>query len=297
MTTRSTRPQEPDALAELTQATRHMWALGDFPAVAERELAPLGDRVGIRPGEEVLDVGCAAGNAAIRAARAVGQVTGLDLTPEPFEAGRRRARMQAWTSNGLRVTRRRCPSRTPASTWCYPCSGSCSRPATGSPRRRWSECCAPAAGWLLDRAQRIGQPVSLIMSDLDHSKAINDRHGHLGGDEVLRVTGAQLARHARTGDIHCRYGGEEFLLVLPNAAHHVALARAEQLRRSLAAEPVTFGAARIAVTASFGVATSPRHGTTGDKLIGATDSAMYAAKSAGRNCVKAASQTVPTPAA
>jgi diguanylate cyclase (GGDEF)-like protein/PAS domain S-box-containing protein len=163
---------------------------------------------------------------------------------------------------------------------------------TGLHNRRYLEECLDLE---LDRAQRIGQPVSLIMSDLDHFKAINDRHGHLGGDEVLRVTGAQLARHARTGDIYCRYGGEEFLLVLPNAAHHVALARAEQLRRSLAAEPVSFGVARIAVTASFGVATSPRHGTTSDKLIGAADSAMYAAKSAGRNRVKAAPQTLPTP--
>ena len=98
MTTRATRPREPaqaDVLAKLKQATRHIWALGDFPAVAERELRPLGERVvaraGIRPGEEVLDVGCSAGNAAIRAARAAGQVTGLDLTPELFEAGRRRA--------------------------------------------------------------------------------------------------------------------------------------------------------------------------------------------------------------
>jgi SAM-dependent methyltransferase len=97
-TMRSVGPQEPaqgDALAQLKQAARTTWALGDYAAVAERELWPLGERIvaraGIHPGEDVLDVGCGTGNAAIRAARAGGQVVGLDLTPELFEAGRRRA--------------------------------------------------------------------------------------------------------------------------------------------------------------------------------------------------------------
>jgi SAM-dependent methyltransferase len=95
---RSVGPREPaqaDVLAGLKQAARETWALGDYAAVAERELWPLGGRVvaraGIRPGEDVLDVGCGTGNAAIRAARAGGRVVGLDLTPELFETGRRLA--------------------------------------------------------------------------------------------------------------------------------------------------------------------------------------------------------------
>jgi SAM-dependent methyltransferase len=97
-TVRSVGPQEPaqtDVLAGMKKATREIWALGDFPAVAERELWPLGERVvaraGIRLGESLLDVGCSAGNAAIRAARAGGRVVGLDLTPELFVAGRQLA--------------------------------------------------------------------------------------------------------------------------------------------------------------------------------------------------------------
>jgi SAM-dependent methyltransferase len=94
----SAGPREPaqtDVLAELKHAARTTWALGDYAAIAERELWPLGEHVvarsGIRPGEDVLDVGCGTGNAAIRAARAGGRVVGLDLTPELFEPGRRLA--------------------------------------------------------------------------------------------------------------------------------------------------------------------------------------------------------------
>ena len=91
----TTRAAGPDPVAELKRATRNIWALGDYPAVAERDLRALGERVvaraEVRPGEDVLDVGCAAGNAAIPAARAGGRVVGVDLTPELFEAGRLRA--------------------------------------------------------------------------------------------------------------------------------------------------------------------------------------------------------------
>ncbi|HQR98641.1 MULTISPECIES: sensor domain-containing diguanylate cyclase [unclassified Polaromonas] len=134
-------------------------------------------------------------------------------------------------------------------------------------------------------AERQGHPVSVIMGDLDHFKRVNDAHGHLAGDEVLRVFGALMKRHARGSDICCRYGGEEFLLVLPGTSTENAVERAEQLRLALAAAPVTFGAAQIAVTASFGVATFPRNGRTSDDLIAAADAALYSAKSAGRNRV------------
>jgi diguanylate cyclase (GGDEF)-like protein len=134
-------------------------------------------------------------------------------------------------------------------------------------------------------AEREAYPVTVIMGDLDHFKAVNDLYGHLTGDEVLRVFGDLMRRHARGSDIYCRYGGEEFLLVMPGMAEQQAVERAEELRSTMAAAPVGHGASTIAVTASFGVATFPRDGRTGDALIAAADRAMYAAKAAGRNRV------------
>ena len=134
-------------------------------------------------------------------------------------------------------------------------------------------------------AQRSGHPVSVIMGDLDHFKRVNDHQGHLAGDEVLRVFAALMKRNARGSDICCRYGGEEFVVVAPNLDNAGALHRAEQLRARLADLRVPFGGSLIAVTASFGVATYPFDGLTGDHLIGVADTAMYAAKASGRNRV------------
>lgn len=153
---------------------------------------------------------------------------------------------------------------------------------TGLYNRRYLE---ETLGRELISAERHGHPVSAIMGDLDHFKAVNDNYGHLAGDEVLRVFGGLMKRHARGSDIYCRYGGEEFLLVLPQMAQDDAVERAEQLRSAMAAAPVTYGASSIAVTASFGVATFPRDGRSGDELIAAADRALYAAKAAGRNRV------------
>jgi diguanylate cyclase (GGDEF)-like protein/PAS domain S-box-containing protein len=134
-------------------------------------------------------------------------------------------------------------------------------------------------------AERAGHPVSVIMGDLDHFKAVNDRDGHLAGDEVLRVFGNLMKHNARGSDIICRYGGEEFLLVLPGMTQEGALERAEQLRRSMAATRFSYGASQITVTASFGIAAFPSHGRTTDDLIAAADTALYSAKAAGRNRV------------
>jgi diguanylate cyclase (GGDEF)-like protein/PAS domain S-box-containing protein len=139
-------------------------------------------------------------------------------------------------------------------------------------------------------AERTGHPVSVIMGDLDHFKVVNDRDGHLAGDEVLRVFGSQMKHNARASDIICRYGGEEFLLVLPGLTEEGAIERAEQLRRAMAATRVSCGASQITVTASFGVASFPRHGRTTDELIAAADSALYSAKSGGRNRVSLCSE-------
>jgi diguanylate cyclase (GGDEF)-like protein/PAS domain S-box-containing protein len=137
----------------------------------------------------------------------------------------------------------------------------------------------------LSLAERTGQPVSVILADLDHFKAVNDRAGHGAGDAALRIFGDLLKRSARVSDIYCRYGGEEFLLVLPGLAAQRAVDRAEQLRRTIAATPVDYDGTEILVTASFGVAAFPAHGRTGDELIAAADIALYAAKARGRNRV------------
>jgi diguanylate cyclase (GGDEF)-like protein len=137
----------------------------------------------------------------------------------------------------------------------------------------------------LARAARYNQPVGIVMCDLDHFKLINDTHGHLAGDEVLRVFAELLKNHARGSDIVCRFGGEEFVLFLPDMPAAVAYQRAEQLRKELAAKRITLGTAVMQVTASFGVAAFPENGRTMDSLISAVDAAMYQAKEAGRNRV------------
>jgi diguanylate cyclase (GGDEF)-like protein/PAS domain S-box-containing protein len=159
---------------------------------------------------------------------------------------------------------------------------------TGLYNRRYLE---ESLGRELILAERNGHPVSVIMGDLDNFKAINDRYGHLGGDEILRTFGDLLKRQVRGSDIYCRYGGEEFLLVLPQMSGENAVERAEQLRTAIAAAPVSYGASAIKVTASFGVATFPHDGRTGDELIAAADRALYAAKSTGRNRVNKHSES------
>jgi diguanylate cyclase (GGDEF)-like protein/PAS domain S-box-containing protein len=138
----------------------------------------------------------------------------------------------------------------------------------------------------LSRAERLGQPVSLIMSDLDYFKTVNDRYGHLAGDDVLRVFGKLLQHNARDSDIFCRYGGEEFLLVLPGLSLENARERAEQLRTGLESISIVAASTPIHITASFGVAAYPRHGCSANQLIAAADEALYAAKENGRNQVK-----------
>lgn len=136
------------------------------------------------------------------------------------------------------------------------------------------------------RAERQTLGLSLIMGDIDHFKEINDLHGHQAGDAVLRSIGSLLARHARGSDICCRYGGEEFLLVLPDMEMAMACERAEALRCAIAKMPVEYGGEALRISASFGVAAFPAHGADGAKLISAADSAMYRAKAGGRNRVE-----------
>jgi diguanylate cyclase (GGDEF)-like protein/PAS domain S-box-containing protein len=137
----------------------------------------------------------------------------------------------------------------------------------------------------LIRAERAEDPVSVIMFDLDHFKIINDTAGHLAGDEVLRIVAGVIKAHSRASDICCRYGGEEFLMILPGMPEAAAITRAERLREVIATTCVDHEGSPIRMTASLGVAAFPGDGATGDQLIAAADRALYAAKRSGRNRV------------
>lgn len=137
----------------------------------------------------------------------------------------------------------------------------------------------------LAQAQRQGLPLSLMLMDLDHFKRVNDTHGHQVGDEVLRGAAALLSGHVRAGDVVCRYGGEEFLLLLPGMPEAQAVERAECCRRELAERTITVGPAEVRVTVSIGVVTFPVHGDSAASLIQAADRALYVAKREGRDRV------------
>lgn len=138
------------------------------------------------------------------------------------------------------------------------------------------------------RARRDQQPLALLMIDIDRFKQLNDTYGHPTGDEVIRRAGELVRKGARGGDLPCRYGGEEFLLVLPNMTLNTAVARAEAWRAAFANDWAVIGENAIAVTVSIGVAVFPDHGDDREALIEAVDQALYAAKRNGRNRVVAA---------
>ncbi len=140
----------------------------------------------------------------------------------------------------------------------------------------------------LARCARDGQPLSLLMIDIDHFKRINDTYGHQVGDDVLRETARLLGERARASDLLFRYGGEEFLLVLLPADAGVAKEVAEELRQRYAASPLTTGSNPAMATLSIGISTFADHGVTFVSLIEAADQALYRAKRAGRNRVEVA---------
>ncbi|MFW6066230.1 MAG: diguanylate cyclase [Planctomycetota bacterium] len=136
----------------------------------------------------------------------------------------------------------------------------------------------------LDYADREGSTVGVVMADLDHFKQINDTHGHKAGDTVLREASRRMRSVLRTYDSIGRYGGEEFLLVLPGCDEEGSLAIAERVRCYLAGEPIPLCGGSLEVTVSLGV--SVIHGdevTSADSAIHAADDALYRAKDAGRN--------------
>jgi diguanylate cyclase (GGDEF)-like protein/PAS domain S-box-containing protein len=153
---------------------------------------------------------------------------------------------------------------------------------TGLYNRRFLE---EALGRELILADREGHPVSVIMADLDHFKEVNDEYGHAAGDEVLRVFSERLKGLTRGSDISCRWGGEEFLLVLPRMDVSSAAHRAEELRVAMESTPIELEAGPIPVTVSLGVAGRADDGESTGRLIAAADAALYGAKAAGRNRV------------
>ena len=137
----------------------------------------------------------------------------------------------------------------------------------------------------LSRSRREGYPLSLVILDLDFFKQINDTYGHLAGDRALIVLAETLRADIRHEDVLCRYGGEEFVILMPRMPLDKAVERAESWRCKIADIRVAFGNFKLSFTASAGVAAYPDHGKMPDELTHAADMALYVAKNSGRNRV------------
>ncbi|HEV2703403.1 MAG TPA: diguanylate cyclase [Steroidobacteraceae bacterium] len=138
----------------------------------------------------------------------------------------------------------------------------------------------------IDTARQSGAPLAVALIDIDHFKRINDSMGHLTGDAVLRALGAKLPGSLRSSDALGRYGGEELLLVLPQAARLSPFPLVERLRQTIGEIPFEYEASEFRVTASFGVAWLEAGSESAEDLIGRADKALYTAKGSGRNRVE-----------
>jgi diguanylate cyclase (GGDEF)-like protein/PAS domain S-box-containing protein len=159
-------------------------------------------------------------------------------------------------------------------------------PLTGLFNRRYME---ESLDRELRRAQRRRIPLGVIMIDIDHFKRFNDTFGHVAGDTLLREIGSLLQRHTRGEDIACRYGGEEFALILLEASADDTGERARLLREEAAKLRVEYGHQPLGnITISLGVAVFPDHGVTVEALLKSADAALYRAKAGGRDRVMVA---------
>jgi len=144
-------------------------------------------------------------------------------------------------------------------------------------------------GEALERARVEKSALCVVMADLDHFKKVNDVHGHLAGDRVLQIAAARMLSGARDGDEICRYGGEEFLFILQNTAIEEGKEMAERVRTRIGSDAVHGKDGEINIRLSLGVAQA-REDDTVDTLIDRADEALYAAKLAGRDCVRLEAQ-------
>lgn len=153
-------------------------------------------------------------------------------------------------------------------------------PLTGLYNRRFLDAALPRE---IARSERDAKQLAVIMMDLDHFKEVNDQYGHAAGDEVLRTLAELLKKGARESDLICRYGGEEFVAIMPSMSVDQALERVESWRKQLEDALIFCGDFKISVTLSAGIAVFPDHGNSPDPLIACADEMLYKSKREGRN--------------
>jgi diguanylate cyclase (GGDEF)-like protein len=135
------------------------------------------------------------------------------------------------------------------------------------------------------RSKRAESSLALLMMDSDQLKSINDLYGHKAGDDFLVHIANVIRRSIRAGDIACRYGGDEFVVVLGNVTEEIAFARAEKLRKNVAKHHILYKDGKASISISIGIAMFPAHGSSGDAVLQRADQALYQAKQSGKNCV------------
>ena len=145
----------------------------------------------------------------------------------------------------------------------------------------------------INAALHQGRPLALAIIDIDHFKHLNDRHGHQAGDRVLRELAALIQHEALEGQIACRYGGEEFVLVVPGFSNLEVLTHLDGMRQAFAQRGIPHQHPVMHATFSAGISSCPRDGETATQVFRAADAALYAAKAAGRNCVIDSSVLLP----
>ena len=133
------------------------------------------------------------------------------------------------------------------------------------------------------RSRRSGTSLTILMMDSDHLKEINDKYGHKAGDDFLVHIAEVVQSSIRAGDIACRYGGDEFVVVLSNVTEKIALERAEKLRESIAKHYIVYKNEKVSISVSIGIVVFPDHGSSGEVLLQKADQALYRAKRMGKN--------------